>query len=127
MALEENYEITMDWEGKKYACINIKWDYPLVHKNCKGRLSMEDYIKDLLSKVAHTKPIKSQLLPQLHNPIVFWSTKQFTADIDTSAPLYAKSILRVKKNVRVLLYYGRAVDKKLMFVLDRVQDSHEEQ
>ena len=35
MALEENYKITMDWEGKKYAGIDIKWDYAPVHKNRK--------------------------------------------------------------------------------------------
>ena len=50
MALEENYDITMDWEDKKYTGINIKWDYAPIHKNCKARLSMEDYI---------AKPIKS--------------------------------------------------------------------
>ena len=42
MALEENYKITMDWEGKKYAGIDIKWDYAPVHKNRKEHLSMED-------------------------------------------------------------------------------------
>ena len=64
MALEENYEITMDWEGGKYAGIDIKWDYTPVHKNRKARLSMEDYIDDLLSKVFHTKPIGAQLSPR---------------------------------------------------------------
>ena len=61
MALERNYKITMDWEGNTYAGIDIKWDYAPVHKNRKARLSMRDYIKDLLSKVVHTKPIKSQI------------------------------------------------------------------
>ena len=72
MALEYNYDITIDWEGKKYAGINIKWDYAPVHKNRKARLSMENYIEDLLSKVVHTKSIKAQLSPYLHSPIFLW-------------------------------------------------------
>ena len=51
----------MDLDGKKYSGIDIKWDYAPVHKNCKARLSMEDYIEDLLSKLGHTKPIKAQI------------------------------------------------------------------
>ena len=31
MAMEENYGINMDWEGKKYAGIYIKWDYALIY------------------------------------------------------------------------------------------------
>ena len=114
MALEENYKITIDWEGKKYAGIDIKWDYAPVHKNRKARLLLEDYIKDLLSKVGHTKPIKAQISPHLHIPIVYGANKQFTADTNTSAPLDAKGILRVQKLFGALLYYGRAVDNKLM-------------
>ena len=74
MALEENYEITMDWKGNKYAGINIKWEYVPVNKNRKARLSMEDYIEDMLSKVVHTKPIKAQISPHLHTPIVYGAT-----------------------------------------------------
>ena len=59
MAMEENYEITMDWEGKKYAGIYIKWDYALIYKKRKTHLSMEDYIEDLLIKLGHTKAIKA--------------------------------------------------------------------
>ena len=81
---------------------------------------MEDYIKDLLSKVVHNKPIKSQLLPHLHTPIVYGSTKQFTVDTGTSAPLDAKGILRVKNIVGALLYYGCAVNNKLMVSLSAI-------
>ena len=104
MALEEKHEITMDWEGKKYAGINIKWDYGPVHKNSKARLSMEYYIEDLLSKVGHTKPIKAHLSPNLHDPIFYGSTKTSTSDTDTSAPLYSKRIICVQFVFGVLLY-----------------------
>ena len=111
----------MDLEGNKYAGIDIKWDYAPFHKNHKACLSMEYYIDELLSKVGHTKPIKSQLSPYLHTPIVYGATKKFTADTNTSSPLDAKGILRVQKNVGELLYYGRAVDKKLMVALSDIR------
>ena len=56
MALEENYKITMDWEGGKYSEIVIKWEYAPIHKNRKARLLMEEYFEDLIIKVGHTKP-----------------------------------------------------------------------
>ena len=58
---------------------------------------MEDYIKDLLIKVGHTKPIKFQISPYKHTPIVYGASKQFTNDTDMNAPLDAKGILRVQK------------------------------
>ena len=81
---------------------------------------MEDYIEDLLSKMVHTKPIKSHLLPHLHTPIFYGSTNPFTADTYTSAPLVAKGILRVKNIVGAILYYGCAVDNKSMVALSAI-------
>ena len=81
---------------------------------------MEDYTKDLLSKVGHTKPIKAHISPHLHIPIVYGANKQFTADTNTSAPLDAKGILCVQKIVGALLYYGRAVEKKLMVSISTI-------
>ena len=58
---------------------------------------MKDYIEELLIKVGYTKPIKAQLSPYYHTHIVYGARKQFTSDTNTSAPLDAKGILRVKK------------------------------
>ena len=46
--------------------------------------------------MGHTKPTKAQLLTYKHTPIVYGTSKQFTDDTDTSAPLDAKGILRVQ-------------------------------
>ena len=96
MALEEHYEITMDWEGKKDAGIDIKWDYAPIHKNRKARLSMDDYTEELLIKVGHTKLINAQLSPYKHTPIVYGARNKFTTNTNTSAPFNAKGILRVQ-------------------------------
>ena len=76
---------------------------------------------DLLNKVGHTKPIKAQLSPNLHTPIVYGATKKFTAYTDTSALIDAKGILCVQKIVGALLYYGPAVDNKLMVALSAIR------
>ena len=101
-------------EGKKYSVIDIKWDYAPIHKNRKSCLSMEDYIKYLPIKVGHIKQIKSHLSPYKYTPFFYGSRNKFTANTDMSAPLDAKGIFRVQNIVCALLYYGRAVDKKLM-------------
>ena len=121
MALEEKYEITIDWEGTKYSGIDIKWDYALIHKNRKECLSMKYYINDLLIKVGHIKLIKAQLSPYRHNPIFYGESKQFTSKNYTSFPLDAKGILWVQKHFGALLYYGLAVDNKLLVSLSAIR------
>ena len=109
---KKSTRLTWIGKAKKYTGINIKWDYVPVYKNRKAHLLMKDQIKDLISKEVHTKPIKVQILPHLHIPIVYGSTKKFTAETDKSDPLDAKGILCVQNNVGALLYYGCAVNNK---------------
>ena len=81
---------------------------------------MDDYIYDLLINVGHTKPIKVQLFLYKHIPIVYGASKQFTDYTNTSAPLNEKGILCVQNIVSALLYYGCAVDNKLMVDLSAI-------
>ena len=73
---------------------------------------MEDYIKDLFIKVGHTKPINTQLLPYNHTHIVYGTA--------SNSPLTLIRAPRVQKIVDALLYYGRAVDKKLIVSLSAI-------
>ena len=70
--------------------------------------------------MVHTKPIKTQISPYKHTPIVYGDSKQFNADTNTSAPLDAKAILRVQICFGALLYYGRIVDNKLLVALNTI-------
>ena len=54
--LQEHYMVTTDWEGKKYAGIDIEWDY----KSCTFQLTMENYIRQLLLGYVHPAPRKPQ-------------------------------------------------------------------
>ena len=39
-SLEKNYEITTDWEGKKFAGIDLSWNYHTHHADITCRISM---------------------------------------------------------------------------------------
>ena len=50
--LKKYHNITEDWEGKKYASIDLKWDYE--KRTC--RATMDGYILDLRNKFQHMQP-----------------------------------------------------------------------
>ena len=50
--IEQNYKITTDWEGAKFAGINLTWDYNVRHTNWTCRISMGGYIARVLLKYA---------------------------------------------------------------------------
>ena len=41
--LKRCHEISEDWKGKKYAGIDLEWNYAKVHKDRTCRLSMKGY------------------------------------------------------------------------------------
>ena len=59
-------------------------------------------------------------MPFIATHIVYSQKTQLTPEEDTSAPLLAKRLLRVQKTIRSLLYYARAVDNKLLVVLNNI-------
>ena len=63
--LKKYYNITEDWEGKKNAGIDLKWDYD--KRIC--RATMDGYILDLRNKYQHMQPKKPQYSPQKDPPI----------------------------------------------------------
>ena len=48
--LEQNYDITTDWEGGGFAGIDLAWDYNDKHANIPYRISMNGYIEKVLLK-----------------------------------------------------------------------------
>ena len=109
--MEDHYTLTMDWEGGKFAGVNLDWNYASNHIKRTCRLSMDGYIDKLLIKYYHTIPTKPQLSPHFHRKIVFGNKEQRTQEEDTSPALDAAGIKRVQVIVGALLYYAHAVDK----------------
>ena len=62
--LKKHHDISQDWEGKKFADIDLDWNYETKHCDRTCRQSMKNYIKILLVKLNHTMPRKPQLSHQ---------------------------------------------------------------
>jgi hypothetical protein len=59
-------------------------------------------------------------LPFIVTPIAYGQKTKLTPKEDTSATLLLKCLLRVQKIIGLLLYYARAVDNKLLVVLNAI-------
>ena len=69
--LELNYEITTDWEGTKFAGIDLAWDYHAQHANRTCRIYMKGYIAKVLLKYGHPISKKLQLSPHKHRKVIY--------------------------------------------------------
>ena len=114
--LLKHYELTEDWYGSEFAGIDLTWDY--TNRTC--GLSIKHYIKNLLLKWGHTIPSKPQHAPFRHATINYGAKLQFTNSPDASPKLDDTGIKRIQAIIGALLYYGRAVDKKLLFALSKL-------
>ena len=121
-ALQRYYTVTTDWTGTKFAGLDLAWDYD--KRTC--RLSMQDYITNLLLKYNHPQPRKPQHSPHAHRDITYGAKEQLLPDPDKSAPLDDAGVKRVQGIIGSLLYYARAVDNKLLATLSTIssQQAH---
>ena len=110
--LEQNYEITTDWEGKTFAGIDLTWDYNARHANRTCRISMDRYIAKFLLKYGHPSPNKPQVSPHKHRKVIYGTKEQLAPEYDTTPPLDSQGTKRVQGIVSTLLYYAPAVDNK---------------
>ena len=118
--LQEHYSITEDWEGTKFAGIDLEWNYAPTHKSRSCRLSIKNYIRDLLLRVGHPSPAKPQLSPHKHRGITYGAKEQHTHTAPPSPKLDEKGVKHVQEVVGALLFYGRAVDNKLLVAINTI-------
>jgi hypothetical protein len=112
-ALKEHYEITVDWEGKLFCGISLKWDYT----NRTVDLSMPGYVEEALLEFQHPLPIKPEHQPYRHRPPQYGVKVQLTDPIDDSPPLDKAGVLRLQQITGKFLYYARAVDPTMLTAL----------
>ena len=56
--LKKYHTISQDWEGKKFSNIDLTWTYAPNHADRTCRLSMKNYITNLLVALNHPAPKK---------------------------------------------------------------------
>jgi hypothetical protein len=89
----------------------------LTNRSC--RLSIENYITDLIFKLGHANPRKLQTSPHKLREIDYGSKVQLTPDEHNSESIDEAGIRWVQMIVGAL-HYGRAVDNKLLTALSAV-------
>jgi hypothetical protein len=112
-ALEENYDISTDWEEALYCGIKITWDYASKTVD----LSMPGYIAAVLHRFQHPHPARLQHAPYKMQPINYGAKVQFATPADTSTPLTDAEKLTLQQVIGCLLYYARAVDPTMFVAL----------
>ena len=115
-ALKQSYNVTTDWEGKKFAGIDLKWDY--TKRTC--RLTMDGYIADVIQKYNHPTPRRAQHAPHAHREIVYGAKEQLVPENDTSPRLDETGVKQIQGIIGSLLYYAQAVDNKLLATLSTI-------
>jgi len=70
--LQAHYDVTTDWEGVKFAGIDLRWDY--TKRTC--RATMDGNIEEVLLKFNHPRPKKPQHSPHKHRKIVYGANAQ---------------------------------------------------
>ena len=118
--LKKHYDITEDLDGKKFAGIDLEWNYAAKHADRTCRLSMLGYITKLLLKYGHPAPKKPQHAPFKAREINYGAKQQLSAPVDSSPALDHAGVRRIQAIVGALLYYARAVDNKLLVALSAI-------
>ena len=118
--LKQNYKITTDWEGTKFARIDLAWDHNSRHTNRTCHISMYGYITRVILKYGHPRTSKPQLSSHKHREVICGAKEQLTLEDDTTPPLYSQGTKRFQGIVVALLYYARSVYNKLLVGLSAI-------
>ena len=103
LSLERWYDITVDWDGSKYAGINLKWD-------CDKRIlntSVPGYVASKLEQFDHQPLKKPQHSPAIAQPIKYREKIQKATPIDTSAKLSKECIEHIQNIVGAFAGYTK--------------------
>eukprot|EP00804_Cyclotella_cryptica_P023921 CCRYP_010052-RD/>CCRYP_010052-RD protein AED:0.22 eAED:0.18 QI:0/-1/0/1/-1/0/1/0/482 len=111
--LTGHYDISTDWDGRRYIGLTLQWDY----RNRTVRLSMPGYCEKAGQRFHHSLPTKPQHQPYPSAPRTYGSKQQLCATADTSPALEKRQKTFVQEVIGVFLYYARAVDCTMLTAL----------
>jgi len=117
-AVKDNYEVTIDWEGKLYCGLNLDWHYtastPYVD------VSMNNYNRRNLEKFGHKPPAKPQHAPHSWTAPVYGRKTAQKPTISTPSPsLDSKGTKRVQSIAGTYTYYSE-VDPCIKVALNEI-------
>ena len=112
-ALKQHYQVTEDWDAKRYCGLSLQWDYT----NRTVDLSMPGYIERALLRFRHPRPKRPEHAPHAWQRPAYGAKVQYAPDPDHTTALNAADCKRVQEVIGVLLYYARAVDPTMLVAL----------
>lgn len=114
-ALQELYQITIDWTGSKYLGIVIAYDRHArtIH------LSMPQYVENALDRFG-AKDLPGADSPMIYTPPQYGLIRQQQNTVDTSPTLSPERTTRLQQIVGTFLYYARAVDPTLLTAVNKI-------
>ena len=118
-ALQQFYEITIDWKGRNYCGLQLDWDYQAGHVD----ISMPGYIEHLLDRLKHQKTKRQVDAPHRWRKPEYGKTTQYNIPIDNSPYLTAMAAILIQSTVGSLLFYSRAVDLSMLPGLNEISTS----
>ena len=113
-ALQEQYQVTKDWNAMCYCGLTLSWDYD----QCTVDLSMPGYIDRALQRFHHPRPTHPEHAPHAWQPPNYGTRIQLAPDPDTTAMLDPAGCCRIQEVIGVLLYYAHAIDPTLLVALN---------
>ena len=109
--LKKHYKITVDWEGKLFCGIHLKWDYDKRTVD----LSMPGYVEKALQCFnAQCKTTKPEHSPHKWNKPRYGGHQQLTDKPDSNPKLIPAQRKLCQEIVGTFLYYAQAVDNTLL-------------
>ncbi len=115
-ALKQDYNITIDWSGKKYVGLTFDWDYA----NRRVHLSMPGYVSKAIERFQIEMPKKTQDSPHPHATPSYGAKIQLAMDIDESKEATKAEKKFIQQVTGTLLYYARAVDPTILVALSAI-------
>jgi hypothetical protein len=115
-ALQQLYQISIDWTGSRYIGLTLKWDY--IRRTV--LVSMPGYVRAALHKFQHKWNGRHQDAPHSWNQPTYGAKVQHADHPDDSPPLDAKSITLVQKIAGTFICYAMAVDCTMLVALGSI-------
>ena len=114
--IDEFYDFTTDWEGKRYLGLTFDWDYD----SRKVHLSMPEYISSALKRFKHDRPDKVQHQPHAHTPPSYGAKVQYAKEESDEPELDNDKKKFIQQVLGTFLYYARAVDSTMLVALSAI-------
>jgi len=117
--LQEEYKLTIDWEGSIFCGIKLDWDYT----NRTVVLSMPGYVDRALTRFNHPKPTTPQHSPHAYTAPNYGAKIQMTNGQPIIEPLTSSQRKHIQEVVGTFLYYARALDNTMLPAIGSIATS----